>query len=69
MRDIGRRLKNIEKRLNLGEKLVTITIVQFGGQLPPGRTEGNITYRYIMYDEKVKQWEVFTDELKESNKS
>ncbi len=55
MRDIGRRLKNIEKRLNLGEKLVTITIVQFGGQLPPGRTEGNITYRYIMYDEKVKQ--------------
>ena len=59
MRDIRRRLKSIEERLNLKEEPKTITIVQFGGKLSPDRTEGNITYHFVMYDEmndrKAKQ--------------
>jgi hypothetical protein len=55
MSNITRRIKNVEKRLNLKEKPITITIVHFGGQLPPSRTEGNITYHHVMYDEKAKQ--------------
>ena len=50
MRDVSRRVKNIEKRLNLNEKPIRVTVVRFGGQLPPDRTEGNITYHYVMYD-------------------
>jgi hypothetical protein len=56
MRDIGRRVKNIEKRLNLREKPITITIVDYGGgELPPDRTQGNITYHYVMYDDRAKK--------------
>ena len=55
MRDICRRIKNIEKKLNLSEKPKTVTIVQFGAQLPPDRTERNITYHFVMYDEKEYQ--------------
>jgi len=54
MREIDRRIKNVEKRLNLNEKPKTVTTVQFGGELPPDRTEGNITYHHVMY-EKLKQ--------------
>ena len=55
MRDISRRIKNVEKRLGLKEKPETVTIVLFGGQLPPNRTEGNITYQFLMYDEMEKK--------------
>lgn len=55
MRDISRRIKNVEKRLNLNEKPITITIVQYGVKLAPDRTEGNITYHHVMYDEIAKQ--------------
>ena len=55
MRDISRRIRNVEKRLSLREKHETVTIVQFGGQLPPDRIEGNITYHYEIYNETVKQ--------------
>lgn len=55
MRDIHRRLKKAEKMMNLDKKHITLTITYFGGKLPPDRTEGNITYRYVMYDEKAKQ--------------
>ena len=59
MRDFRRRIKNVEKRLNLKEEPKTITIVQFGRELSPDRTEGNITYHFVMYDEmnekKAKQ--------------
>lgn len=55
MRNISRRVKNVEKRLNLKEKPITITIVQFGSELPPDRTEGNITYHFVMFDEIEKQ--------------
>jgi hypothetical protein len=50
MRDISRRIKNVEKRLVLNEKPITITIVQFGGQLPPDWTVGNMTIHHVMYE-------------------
>jgi len=50
MRDIGRRIKNAEKKLNLSEKPVTIKIILFGSELPPDRIEGNITYQFVMHD-------------------
>jgi hypothetical protein len=59
MRNIRRRLKSIEERLNLKEEPKTITIVLLGGELPPDHTEGNMIYHFVMYDEmndrKAKQ--------------
>ena len=55
MRDIARRIKNIEKRLNLSEKPQTITIIHFGEELPPDRTDGNITVHFVRYDDKEMQ--------------
>ncbi len=55
MRDISRRINKAEKALNLSEEPKTVTIVQFGGELPPDRTQGNITIQYVMYDEKAEQ--------------
>lgn len=50
MRDIGRRIKNIEKRLNLAGEHITFVIVWFGERLPPDRTEGNMTIRFVKYE-------------------
>ena len=55
MRNICRRVKNVEERLNLSEKPKTVTIVCFDGELPPDRTGGNITIHHVMYDKKAKQ--------------
>ena len=57
MRDINRRVKNVEKKLNLNKKPITIRIIDFGGggELPPDRTEGNITYHHVMYEEIVRE--------------
>ena len=55
MRDISRRLNKVEKKLNLSEKPIVVTIVCFGGELPPDRTQGNTTIHHVMYDEKAKQ--------------
>ena len=54
MRDICRRIKNIEDKLNLSEKPKTVTIVQYGigkDQVPPDQTVGNMTIHCVMYDE------------------
>ncbi len=51
MTNIKRRIKKIEDKLNLSEKPVTVTIVQFGGELPPDQTVGNMTIHCVMYDE------------------
>jgi len=51
MIDMSRRLKSIEKKLNLKEETETITIVQFGGELPPDRTNGNTAIHFVLYDE------------------
>ncbi len=55
MRDISRRLSKIEKKLNLNEKPKTVTIVQYGDELPPDRTEGNTTIHFVRYDDIAKQ--------------
>ncbi len=57
MRDFRRRLNNIEKKLNLKEEPKTITIVHYGGELPPDRTNGNTTIHFVMYDEICKEKE------------
>ena len=51
MKDISRRIKNVEKKLNLSKKEpVTIKIVMFGdGPLPPDQTESNRTISFIKY--------------------
>jgi hypothetical protein len=51
MKDISRRVKNIEEKLNFNEEQKTLTIIQFGGQLPPDRIEGNRTIHFVMYDD------------------
>jgi hypothetical protein len=55
MYDLRRRVKNVEKKMNLSEKPVTITIVMFGSELPSDRTEGNINYYYEMYNKREEQ--------------
>jgi len=55
MSDIRRRVKKAEKALNVTKEHTTVTIVRFGGTLPPDRTEGNITYHFVMCDRKAKQ--------------
>ena len=55
MRDITRRLNKVEKALNFSEKPKTVTIVQFGNQLPLDRIEGNTTIHFVMYGDEAGQ--------------
>jgi hypothetical protein len=55
MTNMKRRIKKIEDKLNLNEKPKTVTIVQFGGELPPDQTVGNMTIHHVLYDERAKQ--------------
>ncbi len=55
MRDITRRLNKAEKVLNLSEEPKTVTIVQFGGELPPDQTQGNTTYHFVMFENGTGQ--------------
>ena len=55
MRDIVRRLKNIEKKMNLNEEHKIVNIIQYGGELPPDCTNGNTTIHFVMYDEICKE--------------
>ncbi len=55
MKDMSRRIEKVEKRLNLSEKHKTVTIVQFGGELPPDRIEGNATYHFVMFENGIGQ--------------
>ncbi|MFC1737964.1 hypothetical protein ACFL1G_02815 [Planctomycetota bacterium] len=55
MRDIARRLNKAEKALNLSEKPKTVTIIQFSGELPPDRTQGNTTYQFVMFENGTGQ--------------
>ena len=54
MRDISKRVRNAEKKLNLSQEHIAVDIVCYGDKLPPDRTEGNITIHYVKYDEKAK---------------
>jgi hypothetical protein len=62
MKDVSRRVKNVEKRLNLNEKPKTGTIGRRGGKVPPDRTEGNINGRDGRDDEKGKLCAISADE-------
>ena len=55
MSDLHRRLKKAEDRLNLNTKPRTVAIVQFGGRLPPDRTDGNTTIRHVAYEDIAKE--------------
>ncbi len=55
MYNLNRRLDKIEKALNLNEKPKTVMIVQFGGELPSDRIEGNITYHFVMFENGTGQ--------------
>ena len=55
MKDISRRLKNIEQKMNLSEKPKTVTIVFYGDTLPPDEKQGNITTHYVLYKEICKE--------------
>lgn len=54
MKSIESRIKRIEDKLDLNKEQQVINIVFFGdGDLPPDRTEGNITVHYVRYDNGV----------------
>lgn len=57
MRDISRRGKTAEKKLNLNREPITINVIEFYGEddvdLSPDRTEGNITIHHVRYDNGV----------------
>ncbi len=57
MTDINRRLKKIEKALNVGQeeqRLVEI-VVFCDCELPPDRIDGNTTVRHVRYDDICKR--------------
>jgi len=50
MSDMNRRLKKVEKALNVDEEKRVVEIVVFNdGELPPDRTCGNVTLSCIRY--------------------
>ncbi len=57
MRSISGRIQNIEEKLNLDKKPVTINLIMFGGKrkLSPDWTIGNTTYHLVHYDEIKKK--------------
>ncbi|MBL7147149.1 MAG: hypothetical protein ISS76_23130 [Phycisphaerae bacterium] len=55
MRDFSRRLKSIEKKLNLNKEHKIINIIHYGDELPPDSTTGNTTIHFVMYDEICKE--------------
>ena len=52
MSDIRRRLKKAENKMNLNKEPIIITITEYGDELPPDHTDGNITIHYVRHDEK-----------------
>jgi hypothetical protein len=50
MYDMSRRLKKVEKALNVDKEQRVAEIVYFGdGLLPPDQTYGNLTIRYVRF--------------------
>jgi len=55
MYNANRRLKRVEKTLNVGQKEQRVVeIVVFGGALPPNHKEGNMTINYIAFEDIAK---------------
>ena len=59
MSDLNRRLKKIEKALNVGRDAQRVVeIVMFhDGELPPDHTYGNLTIRQVRYEDVCKRME------------
>jgi len=57
MSDMNRRLKKVEKALNVGqEEQRVVEIVMFcDGELPPDHTRGNITIHHVRDYDKARQ--------------
>jgi hypothetical protein len=56
MSNLNRRLKKVEKTLNVDKEQLIVEIVRFSdGPLPPEHTDGNITTRYVRYDDICKE--------------
>ena len=52
MYGMNRRLKKVEDKLNLNEEHITVNVVYFGGgELPPDRTNDNITVHHVAYED------------------
>ena len=50
MHEIRRRIRNIEKRVNPADGHLIVRVTQYGGELPPDQTVGNMTFHHVMYD-------------------
>ena len=56
MSDLNRRLKKVEKALNVDEEKRVIQLIMFcKGELLPERTYGNMTIRPVRYDDICRQ--------------
>ena len=57
MYGMNRRLKKVEKALNVGqEEQRVVEIVLFcDGELPPDEIHGNVTIRHVRYDDICKK--------------
>ena len=55
MSNIRRRLKKAEDKLNLNQEHKIVNIVDFSGaeELPPDRTDGNITIHLVKYEDII----------------
>jgi hypothetical protein len=56
MSDLNRRLKKVEKTLNIDNEQRVAEIVMFNdGPLPPDQTYGNLTIRHVRYSDVIKR--------------
>ena len=58
MSNMNRRLKKVEKALNVDKEQRVAEVVLFcDGPLPPDQTYGNLTIRHVRYDDICKKEE------------
>ena len=58
MSNMNRRLKKVEKALNVDKEQRVAEVVWFAdGPLPPDNTHGNLTIRHVRYDDICKKEE------------
>jgi ABC-type metal ion transport system substrate-binding protein len=49
MKDLERRIKRIEDKLNVGKEPIVVSVVHYGDKLPPDKTENGITVKFVRY--------------------
>jgi hypothetical protein len=56
MSDLNRRLRKVEKALNVDKEQRVAEIVYFcDGPLPPDKTYGNLTIRHVRFDDVIRR--------------